>query len=207
MFSHVEVTQYFPTCVWQHEVAAAGEINPPMLAEVERLMAAEGSRAQVEGIWQSGGELYRLPAFEPLVQAAVEAAKGAVRFLSWVCEGLQLTDMWANVNQQGQGARPHTHPNNFLAGVYYLRVPPDSGELVFHDPRPQAHVLAPAARERNAYNMARQGLAPREGRLVLFPAWLLHSVAPNRSAEARVSIAFNFALRGQIGGESGRLRI
>jgi uncharacterized protein (TIGR02466 family) len=122
MFSSVEVTQLFPTCVWQHEVTAAAEINPPMLAEVQRLMANEPSRARVKGTWQSGGELYSNPAFEPVVRAAAEAAKGVVRFLAWNCEGLQITDMWANVNQQGHGARPHTHPNNFLAGVYYLQV-------------------------------------------------------------------------------------
>lgn len=205
MFSHVEMTPVFPTCVWLHEVAAAAAINPPMLAEVGRLMACEASKAKVAGTWQSGGELYRNAAFEPLVQLAAEAAKGVVRFLAWACEGLQITDMWANVNHTGHGARPHTHPNNFLAGVYYLQVPPESGELVLYDPRPAANVLAPAVRERNVYNMARQAIQAQEGRLVIFPAWLQHSVVPNRSPVDRVSIAFNLALKGLIGGESGRV--
>jgi hypothetical protein len=39
----------------------------------------------------------------------------------------------------------------------------------------------------------------------VFPAWLQHSVVPSRSALDRVSIAFNVALKGLIGGESGRL--
>jgi hypothetical protein len=40
----------------------------------------------------------------------------------------------------------------------------------------------------------------------MFPAWLLHSVVPNRSPIERISIAFNLALKGLIGSESGRVQ-
>lgn len=206
MFCNAEVAQLFPTCIWLQELENAASVNRSMLAEVRRLMASEPSRAKVEGTWQSGGELCRNPVFEPLVAAAAEAAKGAIRYLAWACQGLQITDMWANVNYQGQGARPHTHPNNFLAGVYYLQVPADSGELVLYDPRPQTQILAPLVTQRNLANMTRHGIPPREGLLVLFPAWLMHSVVPNRSAVERISVAFNLALKGPVGGESGRVQ-
>lgn len=206
MFSNIEVAQLFPTCVWLHDLADAATINPVLLAEVRRLWDSEPSRAKVEGTWQSSGELYRNPVFEPLVNAAAEAAKGAIRYLAWQCQGLQITDMWANINYQGHGARPHVHPNNFLAGVYYLQVPADAGELVLYDPRPQTQVLAPLVTQRNVANMTRHGIAPREGRMVLFPAWLLHSVVPNRSPVERISVAFNLALKGIVGGESGRVQ-
>ena len=35
---------------------------------------------------------------------------------------------------------------------------------------------------------------PRAGRLVMFPAWLLHQVRPYRGNAQRVSIAFNLSL-------------
>ncbi len=45
-------------------------------------------------------------------------------------------------------ARPHrlhSHRNNFLSGVYYVRVPPGAGSINFYDPRPQAGVIRPPA--------------------------------------------------------------
>jgi hypothetical protein len=35
---------------------------------------------------------------------------------------------------------------------------------------------------------------PESGRLVMFPAWLLHQVRPYRGAGERISIAFNLSL-------------
>lgn len=206
MFARTEVAQLFPTCVWIHELEEGPQINAALVPEIERLRAAQPSRSRLPGHWQSAGDLYRLPACEPLVAAVVAAARGVVGFLSWECEGLQITDLWANVNDQDFAHRQHAHPNNFLAGVYYVAVPENSGEIVFYDPRPQAHVLEPKVRERNLYNSAKRRVTPRAGMLLLFPAWLEHSVDPNLSGAPRTSIAFNLALKGLIGSESGRVQ-
>jgi hypothetical protein len=39
-----------------------------------------------------------------------------------------------------------------------------------------------------------QTIVPKAGRLVMFPAWLLHQVRPYRGSAQRVSIAFNLGL-------------
>ena len=41
---------------------------------------------------------------------------------------------------------------------------------------------------------ANETVRPRTGRLVMFPAWLLHQVRPYRGTAQRISIAFNLSL-------------
>ena len=39
-------------------------------------------------------------------------------------------------------------------------------------------------------------IEPIENRAVIFPAWLWHSVEPNKSNDIRISISFNFVQHG-----------
>jgi uncharacterized protein (TIGR02466 family) len=41
---------------------------------------------------------------------------------------------------------------------------------------------------------ANETVRPKSGRLVMFPAWLLHQVRPYRGTAQRISIAFNLSL-------------
>jgi uncharacterized protein (TIGR02466 family) len=41
---------------------------------------------------------------------------------------------------------------------------------------------------------ANETVLPKAGRLVMFPAWLLHQVRPYRGTAERISIAFNLSL-------------
>jgi uncharacterized protein (TIGR02466 family) len=85
----------------------------------------------------------------------------------------------------------HTHPNNYLSGVYYVRTEPGADSIRFVDPRVQARQIAPKVRERNPANSMDAFVNVPAGRLVLFPAWLQHSVPQNTSGTERISIAFN----------------
>ena len=63
----------------------------------------------------------------------------------------------------------HSHPNNFLSFVYYPRVPKGGDVIEFHDPRPQAHVIAPPFATLNAKVASTVTVAVEAGRLVAFP--------------------------------------
>jgi uncharacterized protein (TIGR02466 family) len=82
----------------------------------------------------------------------------------------------------------HTHPNNFLSGVYYVQT---QATINFHDPRVQTAILRPPVKALTADNTDQVVVRVRDGTLLLFPAWLPHSVDPNRSTRERVSISFN----------------
>jgi uncharacterized protein (TIGR02466 family) len=86
--------------------------------------------------------------------------------------------------------KPHLHPDAWLSGVYYAAVPETAasalvsraGQLELGRPDPELGF----ERERPSYFVA-----PKPGRLVIFPSWLYHSTIPHGCAGARVSIAFD----------------
>lgn len=90
---------------------------------------------------------------------------------------------WANINRFQDFNMPHTHPESFIAGTLYLSKR-NEGNLVFEDPRDGVIGI-----ERSLF------ITPKKNRLVLFPAWLKHGVAPNPSkTHKRVSFSFNVQL-------------
>ncbi len=119
------------------------------------------------------------------------AATTALEFLQIEYDDFEITSCWANINPTGGKNSSHTHPNNYLSGVYYVAVPEGSGGINFKDPRVQASAVMPPVKERNAYNSNDVTIPVQAGRLVLFPAWLNHEVPMNQSDDERVSISFN----------------
>tara|TARA_A100001011_G_scaffold50317_1_gene48237 strand:+ start:2273 stop:2857 length:585 start_codon:yes stop_codon:yes gene_type:complete len=106
----------------------------------------------------------------------------------------RLGNMWANINPPGGMNMPHLHPNALFSGVYYVKSQPQSGRLKIYDPRPGVQTNMPIRKPGNpGKDMWREvNLEPVEGRIIMFPAWLWHSVEENRSNDIRISVSFNF---------------
>lgn len=83
---------------------------------------------------------------------------------------------WFNDMRPGDVTEPHSHDDDdeWLSGVYYLKVPENSGELILHADDSKT-VVQPVA-----------------GKLVLFSSSNVHEVSENRSQETRLSIGMNF---------------
>jgi len=115
-----------------------------------------------------------------------------------------IGNMWANINRTGHGNEFHSHPGAYWSGVYYVddggidADPALGGELEFMDPRgPLPAMAAPHlgfAMPGGLSAGATERVRPRSGRLVLFPAWMMHQVRPYRGTAQRISIAFNLTL-------------
>ena len=111
-------------------------------------------------------------------------------------------NMWANVNRAGHGNEFHSHPGSFWAGVYYVDDggiagdPSIGGELEFLDPRgPVPLMNAPHLRiAGNLSAGSTERIRPQAGRLVMFPAWVMHQVRPYNGNAERISIAFNLTV-------------
>ena len=91
--------------------------------------------------------------------------------------------MWAAIHDSCMAHMPHTHPNATVSGVYYVNVPEGSGDLFFEDPR---GALPPFGN--------RHIVKPQAGKILLFPPWLVHGVAPScgvSSDNPRISLSFN----------------
>ena len=54
--------------------------------------------------------------------------------------------------------------------------------------------MQPEYREQQPANAQIQQIPPEEGRLIMFPSWLEHSVGQNLSDSLRISLSFNIDL-------------
>jgi uncharacterized protein (TIGR02466 family) len=111
-----------------------------------------------------------------------------------------LGNMWANVNPPGGMNRAHQHPNSLWSGVYYVKAPKNSGHLKVDDPRSSASMIRPKQKPGQLPpRLYREThYEPIDGRLIMFPSWLMHCVDPNESNEIRISVSFNFLQKGMF---------
>lgn len=192
MFVHTEALVLFPTYLWAHQLSPQDceRINAPIRAKLKSLQANFTGEVPKQG-WQTHQNLHQLPEFQELTRLIMSAARGVVDFLKIAEEGIEITGCWANINPQGATNPWHIHPNNYLGGVYYVDMPEEAAAIAFQDPRSQAHIVSPRVTESTPENSGRAVISVREGLLLLFPAWLSHSVASNPSDKERISVSFN----------------
>ena len=142
-------------------------------------------RKSNRGGWQS--ELYKPDneMFKPLINEIKEFCL----HLPLNIKKTYVEQLWVNVNTKGDWNAIHQHGSYHLSGTYYVKVPEDSGRIVFRDPRPGAignvfHV--------NRFDKGEfKRLSLMEGLLAIWPSYLDHFVEPSQTDEERISISFD----------------
>jgi uncharacterized protein (TIGR02466 family) len=128
----------------------------------------------------------------PLIQQ-VEAAANAVYSTYKVdADRSTVTNCWANINGKHNFNMLHNHPFSYFSACYYVKVPKDSGDIVFQ--RPDLLRDYVPFSEDMEYNYGTYFLKPQEKMLVIFPSMLNHMVYSNLTEDEdsdRISIAFN----------------
>ena len=140
--------------------------------------------------------MHELDEFRELTESIDVTVRDVLDYLRVGEVEFEITGCWANVNAPGAAHGLHSHPNNFLSGVYYVRVPSGGDTINFHDPRSQTGILRPPVVELTADNTDQVVVQVSEGTVLLFPAWLPHSVDANRGDRDRISVSFNVMLSG-----------
>ncbi len=128
---------------------------------------------------------------QTLISLVKETVKSVLAFLKIGYDDFELTGCWANMNVVGSTHKMHSHPNNFLSGVYYVQTDEGSDTINFHDPRIQTGIIRPPVRELTDQNTDQVVVRVKNGMFLLFPSWLQHSVDANQGARARISVSFN----------------
>ncbi len=120
----------------------------------------------------------------------------------------KLTNSWIVKNIPEDYASGHIHENSLISGVLYLKVPQDSGNIVFHrEFFPFTRLISLKYTERNLFNCDSYSLTPKEGLLLFFPSIVGHSITKNISDQNRYSLSFNFFPTGKFGSEDSALTI
>ncbi|MEW8628338.1 MAG: 2OG-Fe(II) oxygenase family protein [Candidatus Thiodiazotropha sp.] len=187
-----DVIPMFPTLIWKIQVKADlhEAISTKILSALARMRKDAPELVPGQG-WQSEQTLHTLEALEDLVPCINMMTKSVLRFLRIGYGDFEITGCWANVLPQGAAHKAHNHPNNFLSGVYYVQVHEGADTINFHDPRNQTGIIRPPVVELTADNTDQVVVSVKSGTLLIFPAYLQHSVDTNRSEEERISISFN----------------
>jgi len=187
-----DVIPVFPTLVWK--VALKADARDAMDATM--LAALGAMRADLPALgpglgWQSETTLHRRPEFHELAARVMTTASTIHQFLHIGYQATEITGCWATILAPGALHRVHSHPNNFLSGVYYLRTWPGGDTINFHDPRSQAGVIRPPVVELTAENTDQVVVRVTNGTLLMFPSYLAHSVDATACAQERISVSFN----------------
>jgi uncharacterized protein (TIGR02466 family) len=110
---------------------------------------------------------------------------------------------WYNVNYKYNYNTPHTHPKAYLSGVYYMKVPKNSGNLVFNRSENEidrmSFIIDKCISQGSAPDNIRinteHWVIPEENKLIIFPGHVNHYVEQNLTEETdsrRISLSFNF---------------
>ena len=152
-FESSHALRMFPTFVWKAELKRGihQRINKNIVKKLNELRrfvpVLEPGQA-----WQSDQTLHRLEEFRELFACATEVTATVLEFLRISYDAFEITACWANMSPRGAGHRIHSHPNNFLSGVYYVQTQKGADTINFHDPRIQTGIIRPPVTELTAEN-------------------------------------------------------
>ncbi|MGH8224048.1 MAG: 2OG-Fe(II) oxygenase family protein [Woeseiaceae bacterium] len=187
-----DVLSVFPTLVWKIQLAPRSRqrINSDVLRDLDEINGDIGGIPPGSS-WQSRQDLHRRERFADLVSCIHGTAQTVLRFLKVGYDAIEITGCWANINTPGAAHGMHSHPNNYLSGIYYVRTHPGADTVNFHDPRPQSGIIRPPVTELTSQNTDQVVVLVSDGTLLMFPSYLPHSVAANESESPRISVSFN----------------
>jgi len=183
-------TPYWHTMIWEFmrsetRVTFNEDFTSWIQGEMEKNKSVRKSN---RGGWQSDsyepkGE------FKPLVKEITEFC----RHLPLNIKQISIPQLWVNVNKRGDWNIIHQHGAYHLSGTYYVKVPKDSGRIVFRDPRPAAisNVFINTKFDKGEF----KNVNIMEGLLMIWPSYLDHFVEPSQTDEERISISFDIGAR------------
>ena len=189
----------FPTPVYFKMVKDPKKLNKYLFPLIKAWSKRDKSETKTNagGGWHSPTNMNLQTEYEPLTKELF-----AMQYEIYKDYGMELKpglgNMWANINYPGAYNKQHVHPNSQWSGVYYVKVPKDSGSLYVEDPRPGPNILLPRRLKGLPKELWRVVIyPPTEGQIIMFPSWLSHGVEMNASKEKgekgwRVSVSFNF---------------
>tara|TARA_B100000965_G_C19184585_1_gene580388 strand:- start:7 stop:630 length:624 start_codon:yes stop_codon:yes gene_type:complete len=197
----------FPYNVFKFKIKDYKKLNENLISEIYNLKNKnkEGiNRSNAGGAWHSS--VFRMfdneyPNLEKLRKII---SKYFSKEISVMNKDIETLAMWVNINGKDSYNQIHDHRRAFYSGVYYIKVPKNSGNLYFYNPeiwftdafeKPELFLNKKYDKEKIKYDS-------KEGDLYFFVGDLPHGVEKNISDEDRISVSFNFNfghIRKQLG--------
>jgi len=182
----------FPSLISQIECEDFHSIRNSLISWIyEYQKTDKGVQKSNQGGWQSDDRFYQHPTFIKFYDYMLSHI---VTFSPYKHD-FHLCNMWININGKNDYNEMHDHPNSHMSGVFWIKIPNNSGLIRFKSPRSFARCkyfeCISDEIKKNLYMDFCWNFNPEEGAIMLFPSDLEHSVTSNQSDEDRISIAFN----------------
>ena len=196
-----ETLNLFPQPVFKYKVSNFKEYNEKLSEYIYNLNSEdkEGVQRSNRGGWHSNS--FKLKDTNSIqYKFAMETTKyvfDAIKTYGWVLEPDKVicSEMWAIINKKNNLNTIHTHPNNYLSAAYYVKAAKDCGKIKFLNPVEMAKERYPKLENPTEFNQNGIEIQPREGDLLIFPAYLMHGVNRNQTDEDRIVISFNVDIK------------
>ena len=169
------------------------------------------------GGYQSFSDIHMMDQFSHLIDIIKIQFKQLHAEMEFVDQvELEILNMWFNINSPGCHNKFHRHVNppsidrissaSVFSGTFYVDVPENSGDLVFHAGREDYSVMTheaaivrlPEIFLKNTANRHIRPLyrvTPKSGDMYLWFSDMIHGVEPNKSDKNRISISFNIGIK------------
>tara|TARA_B100000686_G_C16752810_1_gene953614 strand:- start:1105 stop:1764 length:660 start_codon:yes stop_codon:yes gene_type:complete len=207
----VEVKNAFPTPIMISMISDYEKVNKKLKKSIllyEKKYTPKKSYDSNIGGWHSNRDFLEWGGKEG--EKIIESAKfiadkitigrnGRPQEINW------QVNAWANINRKGHSNEFHVHPGCFWSGVYYVddggcsKDKSLGGEFVIMDPRGAApSMYAPFLCFRGPGGNtlgATELVSPKNGIIMIFPAWLSHAVRPYHGEGERISVSFNLSIK------------
>lgn len=102
----------------------------------------------------------------------------------------RLDNLWININEKGNFNIRHVHPISSFSGTIYIQVDDDTGKICFYDEY-MTRKHYPVKFSNDSVFHENVSYTPRNGMIIIFPAWTPHEVLPSESDMSRISMSFN----------------
>jgi uncharacterized protein (TIGR02466 family) len=161
----------------------------------------------------AGMQVLNQPQLKNLRQQILKVMNHFVSDVLDIEQDFELTTSWVNKNGKGDHIVQHSHPNAMISGVYYVESDDTSAPIIFNKPYFYTNLfhetIKPTFRNKNQnqYNVDYYGMKPKKNDLYMFPSWLEHTVPPQDADKDRLSLAFNFFVKGKVGVGTTQLQL
>ena len=137
---------------------------------------------KINGRWENQYvDTFHLPDVKKILSIACKEGKKLINqslVVPYKELGFPKNEFWFNLTAPGESTGWHDHKEMaVLSGVFYLKIPKKSGDIVF--------------REKRKNDWFEWSIKSSIGKMILFNSSLEHSVSKNNSNDIRMSLAFN----------------
>ena len=196
--SSKKIHKLFPTPIFESKVNNYEKLNQDLEKYIYNLRDKDKDGLKLS----NAGGGWHSPYFEIAKSIEVKNFLNAIsptlleiitKDFGWKCtpQQIRFEGMWSVINRKNSYNLRHFHPNCHLSAAYYVKAKKDCGKIKFFDPLDQRIMKSPSKTKQTELSAEALSFTPDEGDLLIFPAYLHHSVEENLSNEDRIVISFN----------------